>query len=429
MSRAVPLAPVGQLAPQPWMTAPETQAVIAALTAEGAEARFVGGCVRDAVLKRPIKDVDIATHDPPETVMLLLEKAGIRAVPTGIEHGTVTAVVGRAHYEITTLRHDVETFGRHARVEFTDDWAADAARRDFTINALFCDPSGRVYDPFKGLQDLGAGVIRFVGEPIRRLREDVLRLLRYFRFYAHYGKPPADAASLAACRAMAHELRNLSGERVSGEIIKLLLAPDPTSVLVLMHGETILGHILPEAQSFGRLRVLIWLETRALVRPHLAPDPIRRLAAMLQPDRPGAEAVAERLKLSNAQTRRLVLMAAPPFLPVPSMDERARRRVLRRLGADDFRDLVLLSWAGHKAVSARAAPGETDAWIALLDEADSWQPVELPVRGQDLIDMGIPRGPEIGRVLDVVEQWWEQGDYRATRDEALAKVREIVRPA
>ncbi|MBF0335876.1 MAG: CCA tRNA nucleotidyltransferase, partial [Alphaproteobacteria bacterium] len=170
--------PVGQLSPQEWMDAPETRAVIAALRADGAEVRFVGGCVRDAVLKRPIRDVDIATHDPPERVMLLLEQAGIRAVPTGIEHGTVTAVVGHAHFEVTTLREDVETFGRHARVEFTDDWAADAARRDFTINALFADPEGRIYDPFNGLQDLGAGRVRFVGDPTKRIGEDVLRLLR-----------------------------------------------------------------------------------------------------------------------------------------------------------------------------------------------------------------------------------------------------------
>ncbi|MBF0394593.1 MAG: CCA tRNA nucleotidyltransferase, partial [Alphaproteobacteria bacterium] len=367
--------PVGQLSPQEWMDAPETRAVIAALRAEGAEVRFVGGCVRDAVLKRPIRDVDIATHDPPERVMLLLEQAGIRAVPTGIEHGTVTAVVGHAHFEVTTLREDVETFGRHARVEFTDDWAADAARRDFTINALFADPEGRIYDPFNGLQDLGAGRVRFVGDPTKRIEEDVLRLLRFFRFFAWYGRPPPDPYSLAACRHMAPLLPRLSGERVCGEILKLLLAPDPASVMVLMHGERVLPHVLPDAVDFGRLRVLCWLETRGLKRPEVAPDAIRRLAAVLRVDGPGALVVADRLRLSNHQTKRLARLCAPPLIPDPAMTPTEARRALRRLGAEDFRDLALLAWAGHKAVEALPAPAETAAWTALLDQAAAWVPV------------------------------------------------------
>ena len=182
------------------MQAPATRAVLVALTADGSDVRFVGGCVRDAVLRRPIRDIDIATHDPPERVMALLDAAGIKAVPTGIVHGTVTAVLGKAHFEITTLRRDVETYGRHARVEFTNDWTADAARRDFTINALFCRPDGLIFDPFDGLADLGAGRVRFVGNAMQRIDEDVLRLLRFFRFFAHYGRPPADIEALAACR-------------------------------------------------------------------------------------------------------------------------------------------------------------------------------------------------------------------------------------
>jgi len=199
-----------RLAPQPWMTAPETRAVVAALTADGTEVRFVGGCVRDALLGRPVKDVDIATPDRPQRVMELLARAGIRAIPTGIEHGTVTAVVGRTPFEITTLRRDVETYGRRAKVAFTDDWTADAARRDFTINALSCTPDGRLYDPFGGLADLRAGRVRFVGDPEARIREDVLRLLRFFRFYAHYGAAPPDPAALAACRALAPLLPGLA---------------------------------------------------------------------------------------------------------------------------------------------------------------------------------------------------------------------------
>lgn len=257
--------PVGQLSPQDWLDAPETKAVLAALTADGAEVRFVGGCVRDAILRRPIKDVDIATHDPPQRVLALLDEAGITAIPTGIDHGTVTAVMGKEHFEITTLREDVESYGRHARVAYTSDWAADAARRDFTMNAMFADAQGRVYDPFNGLADLGAGHIRFVGNPLRRIEEDVLRLLRYFRFQAHYGRPPMDREALSACRKMAPRLATLSGERVAGEILRLLLAPDPASVMVVMQAEKILEHVLPEATALARLKVLSWLDRKSVV--------------------------------------------------------------------------------------------------------------------------------------------------------------------
>jgi poly(A) polymerase len=426
MSARPPTEPLGQLSPQGWMEASETKAVVAALMAEGAEVRFVGGCVRDSVLHRPIKDIDIATHDPPERVMELLAKAGIRVIPTGLAHGTVTAVVGKAHFEVTTLREDVETFGRHARVTFTDDWTADAARRDFTMNAMFADPHGRVYDPFNGLADLGRGRVQFVGNPMRRIEEDVLRLLRFFRFYAHYGRPPMDTQALYACKRMAPKLVTLSGERVAGEIVRLLQAPDPATVLVLMHGEGILAPILPEAHGFGRLRVLTWLESRALVRDTIKPDPFRRLAAMLTTDADGARALGERLKLSTLQTERLVAMVAPKVAVSFEMDARAMRRALRKVGADTFRDLALVAWAGHRAVTGRPDARESARWIALLDAADTWQPVELPVRGADCLALGLPHGPLIGRALAEIECWWEDRDYRPGREECLAKLRDVV---
>lgn len=421
--------PVGQLPPQEWMQAPATRAVLAALTAEGAEARFVGGCVRDAVLKRPVRDIDIATHEPPERVMLLLEKAGIRVIPTGIEHGTVTAAVDGAHFEITTLRTDVESFGRKARVAFTDDWAADAARRDFTINALFADPDGRIYDPFDGLQDLGAARVRFVGDPVARIEEDVLRLLRFFRFFAHYGRPPPDVAALAACRRMAPQLPRLSGERVAGELIKLLQASDPASVLLLMRGEHVLEYVLPEAEDFGRLRVLCMIDSRGVRIEGVAPDPLRRLAAVLRTDAAGAHRIAARLRLSARQTERLVAMAAPPLAPRAEMDAEACRRALRRLGPDLFRDLVLIAWAGRRAVHTETSSAETGAWMRLLEAAAEWRPVELPVRGRDVLDLGIPPGPRVGELLAAVDEWWEARDYRPTREQALEKLREMVERA
>jgi len=409
------------------MSAPETQAVIVALMADGADVRFVGGCVRDALLKRPIRDIDIATPDPPERVLALLDDAHIHAIPTGIAHGTVTAVIGKAHFEITTLRVDVESFGRHARVAYTDDWRADASRRDFTMNALSADPQGRVYDPFDGIADLGAGRVCFVGNPVQRIQEDALRLLRYFRFYAHYGRRTAmDAQAIHACKRMAARLEGLSGERVAGELLRLLLADDPASVLLIMHGQGILAHILPEADNFGRLRVLSWLERRGLARSDIPPDAIRRLAAMLTTDRAGAEAVGERLKLSGIQTRRLMAMAEPHQDLRHDLDPRATRRMLRHLGAETFRDVALLAWAERRSHIARPAAAESRDWINLLDTAQAWTPVELPVKGRDIMELGVPHGPAIGRLLSRVEGWWEDSDYRPDREQCLAELTRLV---
>ena len=409
------------------MEAPETKAVIAALRADGAHVRFVGGCVRDALLKRPIKDIDIATPDPPERVLALLDDAGIHAIPTGIDHGTVTAVIGKAHFEITTLRVDVESFGRRARIEYIDDWRADASRRDFTMNALSADPEGQVFDPFDGIADMAAGRVRFVGNPEQRIEEDALRLLRYFRFHAHYGRGSGmESRALNACRRMVSRLDGLSGERVAGELVRLLQSDDPATVLLIMHGNGILANILPEAKEFGRLRTLVWLERRGLARPEVRPDPIRRLASLLATDRAGAELVGERLKLSGVQTARVTAMAAPRVLPDPDMDGPAVRRALRKVGADEFRDLVLVAWAARRSFTARPDTAETERWNGLLDAARDWMPVELPVKGRDLLEMGVPHGPRIGQILAEVEAWWEEKDYRPDRDQCLDRLRMLV---
>src|SRR5437016_4998039 len=241
-----------RIAPQPWMVEPSTRAVLAALSAGGVEARFVGGSVRDALLGAPTGDIDIATPAPPERIIELLEKRGIKVVPTGLTHGTVTAVVPPRHFEITTLRRDVETYGRRARVAFDADWAADAARRDFSINAIFLAPDGTIYDPVGGLADLRARRVRFVGDPSTRIAEDVLRLLRYYRFEARFGTGDGDPDGRAACHAAAHLLPSLSAERVAQELIKLLEAPDPIAVLRMMQEDGVLAVILPEARRLDR---------------------------------------------------------------------------------------------------------------------------------------------------------------------------------
>ena len=422
--------PVGQLSPQDWINAPQTQRLLAALRSDGNEPRFVGGCVRDAVLKRPIKDVDIAVQDQPERVMAMLRDAGLRVVQTGLDHGTITAIVEDRHYEITTLRRDVETDGRRARIAYTNSWFEDASRRDLTINALFADADGQIYDFFDGLQDLGHGMIRFVGNPTERITEDVLRLLRFFRFYAHYGRPPMDPLALAACRVLAPELPKLSGERVNAELQKLMQSHDPAGVLLIMEGAHILQHLLPELGDFGRLRVLTWLETSALP-PHTVwqPDPIRRLAATLKTDAAGANRVAQRLRLSNTDADRLIALAAPEASITPDLEEKPRRQLLHKLGADRFRDLTLLAWAGRKARQARAIPGESQAWAALVQHADEWQPVAFPLKGRDVLAMGLKPGKTVGRLLEKVEEWWREEDFRPGRDACLAKLTELAGPS
>lgn len=424
---AAATAPAGKIHPQPWMTSPQTRLVLDALQAGGHEVRFIGGCVRDALLKRHIRDIDIALPATPQAVIGLLEAAGIRVVPTGIDHGTVTAIVGATPFEITSLRIDVETFGRHARVAYTDDWSADAARRDFTINAMSCTPDGDIYDYFRGLDDLGHGRVRFVGDPAERIGEDVLRLLRFFRFYAHYGREPPDAAALAACRAAAAGLCTLSGERVRVEIFRTLMAHDPADAFALMRDDEVLDHVLPEAGGVERLRMLSWLDSKALRLPSVAPDPVRRLAALLAPTAGGAEASAlsDRLRLSNAQAERLRRILAPTYGLRTDGNGASLRRAIYHLGAETVRDLLLLAWAGELAAGG-APRGRNGRWIERLSLVDTWDVPRFPLRGRDAMAEGVPRGPEIGRLLKALEAWWEENDFAPDHAGCLARLRALV---
>ncbi|MBV8505903.1 MAG: CCA tRNA nucleotidyltransferase [Alphaproteobacteria bacterium] len=400
-----------RIEPQPWMVDPATLAVLEALAAGGMPARFVGGSVRDALLGRRIGDIDIATPEPPERVMELLEKRGIKVVPTGLAHGTVTAIAGTPprHFEITTLRRDVETFGRRARVAFDADWAADAARRDFTINAIFLDPDGAVHDPVGGLADLRARRVRFVGDPATRIAEDVLRILRYYRFEARFGTGLGDPQARTACRAMAHRLPNLSAERVAQELVKLLETLDPVAALRMMVEDGVLSVILPEARRLDRLRHMIAIEPE--------PDPLRRLAALIEVDGAGAIALAGRLHFSNAWRDRLHGLA-PPWAIDPPADTPAQRRAVYRLGAERYRDIALLSAA--EGAMSRDRLGE------LLALARDWTAPAFPIDGQDVTALGIPPGPRIGRLLDAVRAWWEAGDFTADRAACLVHLKELV---
>ena len=403
---AVP-QPDGRIAPQPWMSEPTTEAVMKALGAEGGSARFVGGCVRDVLLGRAIGDIDIATPLLPQEVMRRLEAAGIRAVPTGLAHGTVTAVMAPRHFEVTTLRRDVETFGRHARVEFTDDWAEDARRRDFTMNALFLDPYGTVFDPVHGLSDLFAGHVRFVGDAATRIREDVLRVLRFYRFHAWLGRGTADAAARAACRVSAPLVSTLSGERVQAELMKLLRAADPAATLALMAEDGVLGKILPATRPLDILRRLVRLERSN----DLEADALRRLGAVIAGD---AEGVARRLKLSNAERDRLIALEGALDL---AGDAPALRRLLYRLGRETYIDRALMT---------AAQAGATRKLRGLLAAAARWRKPVFPLSGGDVTALGLAPGPEIGRLLAALEDWWEEGDFRASRRACLAELRRRV---
>jgi len=398
-----------RIAPQPWMVEPATCRLLGALSAGGVEARFVGGSVRDALLGRPIGDIDIATPASPERVIELLEKTGIKVVPTGLTHGTITAIVPPRHFEITSLRRDVETYGRRARVAFDADWASDAARRDFTINAIFLALDGAIDDPVGGLADLRARRVRFVGDPATRIAEDVLRLLRYYRFEARFGTGAGDLEARAACRAAAHLLPTLSGERVAQELVRLLETRDPIGVLQMMQEDSVLEVVLPEARRLDRLRRLIEIEPEA--------DPLLRLAALIEVDGEGAAAVAARLRFSNAWRDQLCGLSRPWPLD-PQADAPGQRRTLYRLGAKRYRGIALLL-----AAEGEMSPGQLSELLAI---AGDWLPPVFPLAGRDVTALGIPPGERVGRLLAAVRDWWEEGDFAADRTRCLIYLRELA---
>lgn len=418
------MQPVRRLETLPaWVSDPAVAAIMAAAMAGGGRVRFVGGCVRNSLMGLPVADIDAATDVPAGEVMRRIETAGIRAVPTGLDHGTVTAVKDHVKVEITTLRVDVETDGRRARIAYTDDWVEDAKRRDLTMNALFLDPDGTLYDPVGGLADIEAGRVRFVGVAEQRIQEDVLRLLRFFRFHAHYGRMAPDEAGLAACTRFAPLLSSLAGERVRDELLKLLAARDPAPTFYLMRQAGVLSHALPEATHLRRLAAMTLLTGDM---EEAAPDPLRRLASIL-PDAKAAKNVAARLRLSNADRDRLAAMLKPAADIDPAAETADRRRLLYAIGAETYRDLALLDWARRLADQPGAVPAWVEAGYRVqLAAADGWVRPKLPVNGEDAMALGISTGPAVGRLLKQVEVWWMNADFRPDRAACLAKLAELA---
>jgi poly(A) polymerase len=386
--------PALRIEPFAFLVEPSLASVMAAVP----DARVVGGAVRDALGGHEITDIDLATPRSPEQVTLALQAAGIRAVPTGLDHGTVTAVAGGRGFEITTLRRDVETDGRHARVAFTEDWRADAARRDFTINALSMTRDGAVFDYFDGVADLRAGRLRFVGDPATRIAEDYLRILRFFRFFSRYAVGPADPAALAAIGAGVPGLAALSAERVWSELERILSAPDPRAAISLMDELGVLRAVLPEGTDPARLVCLV-----AASGPV---DPLLRLAALLTGE---AEALADRLRVSTAERDRLAALRAGP-VPQPGDDDAALRRLL---ADEDKAVLIDRCWL---------AGGAAPEWAVLRARLAALPRPVFPLEGRDVLALGVAEGPRVGTLLREVRRWWLEGGCTATPDACRAEL-------
>ncbi len=396
-----------------WFEAPETQAVFAALNLHGHQTRAVGGAVRNTLMGLPVDEVDFATTATPEEVTELAHTAGLKPVPTGLQHGTVTVVVAHKPFEVTTLRQDVETFGRHANVKFTRDWAMDASRRDFTINALYASADGAVHDPLGGYPDVIAKRVRFIGSARERIREDYLRILRFFRFTANYGCEP-DPDGMSACIVERDGLTRLSAERVRAELMRILAAREPLRALEPMSEAGFLTLLLG-----GVVRVSHAVRMVALEAANgLSREPVRALAALAVMIEEDVRRLAERLRLSNTERAQLDAMAAfRPELTAQS-DALSVKTTLYRLGPARYIDRVLIAWTRDGA-----APDDA-AWRAHLALPERWTAPAFPVKGEDLLAAGLEKGPRIGAALRQLEAAWIASDFSLSRKALLQQARE-----
>jgi len=398
------------LAGAAWLRDGAVARLLAVLDRDGEEARVVGGAVRNELLHLPVGEIDVATTAPPQEVIRRVTAAGWKAVPTGIEHGTVTVVIDSQPFEVTTLREDVETFGRKARVKFGRDWVADAQRRDFTINALSASATGEVFDYVGGRDDIAARRVRFIGDPGERIAEDYLRILRFFRFHAHFASGAPDSAGLAACIRARAGLELLSRERVRMELIKLVVAPRAAATLWVMADTGILVTVLggvPYIASFEKLA-----EREATLA--LEPDPVRRLGALGVAVREDAERLAERLRLSNAEADRLLVLDGWRRV-APSAGEQAAHALLYQLGPQSFVDRVLLAWS-------RAPADASDAeWRALATLPQRWTAPTFPLKAAHFTRRGVAKGPALGAALRAAEAAWIAANFPLARD-AVEKI-------
>jgi poly(A) polymerase len=404
----------------PWLRESSLAQLLLALDRDGEEARVVGGAVRNTLLGLPHGDIDIATTALPTEVIARAEAAGFKAVPTGIEHGTVTVVASGKPFEVTTLREDVETYGRKAKVVFGRDWKRDAERRDFTINALFLARDGTVHDPVGGLADLEARRVRFIGDAATRIAEDYLRILRFFRFHAFYGEGALEAAGLAACIAARGGMEQLSRERVRMELMKLLLAPHVVPALAAMTEAGILGPVLGGVPYLASLANMIKVEAAC----GFPGDAVRRLGALAVWVAEDAERLRQRLRLFNAEHERLASMGEAWWRLERAMDEQAARALIYRIGPELFVERALLAWT-------RAPEGAADeAWRALVMLPERWRAPQFSLKATDFLTRGIAKGPALGRALAAAEAAWIAAGFphdRARLDKIADTVARCIR--
>jgi poly(A) polymerase len=414
------------VAHETWFQDPALTRLLALLNSEGGEGRVVGGAVRNTLMGLPVGDIDIATTLVPEQVIERAKAAGIKAVPTGIAHGTVTLVLEGRGYEVTTLRRDLETDGRHAQVAFGTDWMADAERRDLTINALYADADGEVIDLVGGLGDLETRTVRFIGDASTRIAEDYLRVLRFFRFFAYYGSGRPDADGLRASARAKDKLKTLSAERIWAEMKKLLGAPDPSRALLWMRQTGVLTEILPETEKWGidAIHGLVLTE-QAL---QWEPDPLLRLAGVVPPDAARLEAMSKRLRLSNADAARLQKFATAPVLPDEVTDV-GFDRLLYRHGVEGISMRLRLALAAARM----AAEGDPIAMrkaarlSVLLERCIRYVKPAFPLSGADVLAAGVPAGKRVGEVLSTLETLWVERNFSLDRAALSARLEEMVR--
>lgn len=409
------------VAGEDWFRAPQLTRVLDLMNRDGAETRIAGGAVRNSLMGLPVHDVDLATTLLPEDVAARARADGIKSVPTGIEHGTVTLVADGAVFEVTTLRRDVETDGRRATVAFSTDWQEDADRRDLTINGLYADREGRVIDLVDGLKDIASGTVRFIGEPRQRIEEDYLRILRFFRFFALYGRHRPDAEGLRACARAKEGLKNLSAERIWSETKKLLAAPDPGRALLWMRQVGVLTEILPETEKWGIDTIPALVDAGRFLG--WEPDPLLRLAAIVPPHAERLSALAVRLKLSRAESDFLQDFAAAPIV-----EETMAGTVLDRL----------LYRYGNQGLATRLKIAVANAWVdlgapettrekcirlqSLLKRAETFRRPVFPVTGGDILAAGIATGPKVGETLAKLEAIWVDKNFNLTREALLERL-------
>ena len=388
-----------------WLAQGALAKLLAALDGSGEEARVVGGAVRNALLGEPVHEIDIATTAVPEEVIKRVTAAGFKAVPTGIEHGTVTVVGDGMPFEVTTLRRDVETYGRHAKVVFGRDWKADAERRDFTLNALSASRDGAIEDYVGGLADLTARKVRFIGDPAKRIAEDYLRILRFFRFHAWYGKGGLDAPGLAACIQLREGLDQLSRERVRMEMLKLLAAPGAVAALEVMADNGLLGRVIAGVPNIVHVTAMARLEETLT----LAPDPLRRLGALAVVVAEDVERLWQKLRLTNVEHARLAGIAEGWWRIGPALSENARRTLLYRLGPALFLDQALLGWARSGAAV------QDEEWRKLATLPQRWTAPAFPIKAADLMARGMTQGPALGEALKAAEAAWIAAGFPSDR--------------